>query len=97
MVALLIERFLFTEKLTPKKWKNNGKGTGKSNGKGKFDPILPTSTPDGKQICFAYNNQHEGCPHGKACRREHVCRRCFGHIPLHMCDKNFRAPEATGA
>ena len=76
--------------------KGNGKGNGKGGGKNKFDPNLSTTTPDGKQICFAYNNQHERCSHGKACRREHVCRRCFEPHPLHMCDKNFRAPEATG-
>ena len=77
--------------------KDKGKGNGKGGGKSKFDPNLPTTTPDGKQICFAYNNQHERCPHGKACRREHVCRRCLEPHPLHMCDENFRAPEATGA
>ena len=83
-------------------WPRNGpRGYGKNEdmgkGKGNGDPNLPTTTPDGKRICFAYNNQHERCPHGKACRRERVCRRCFEPHPLHMCDKNFRAPDATGA
>ena len=36
--------------------KDMGKGNGKGGGKNKFDPNLPTTTPDGKQICFAYNN-----------------------------------------
>ena len=50
--------------------KGKGKGNGKGGSKSKFDLNLPTTTPDGKQICFACNNQHERCPHGKACRRE---------------------------
>ena len=39
-------------------------------------------TPDGKRICFAYNNPRERCT--CSCNMEHVCRICFGKHPVHM-------------
>ena len=58
---------------------NFSKGSGKHqrNAKGKHgDFQLVSQTPDGRDICFAYNSQ--GC-NGK-CGRVHVCRvkGCFG-------------------
>ena len=49
-----------------------GKGKqGKGEEKGAFRGLqLVWRTPDGKDICFAYNNQ--GCPGN--CGRAHVCR-----------------------
>lgn len=46
--------------------KGKGKGKkGKGKGKGKKGQAqqqqLHSTTPDGRQICFAWNNQHEGC------------------------------------
>ncbi|CAE7382848.1 unnamed protein product [Symbiodinium sp. KB8] len=53
---------------------------GKGDGKGSLRGLqLAWRTPDGKEICFAYNNQ--GCP-GK-CNRAHVCRvkGCYKEHP----------------
>ena len=47
----------------------SGKGRGKGRGKGK-NPKLAFQTPDGRNICFAFNN--EGCP--GSCGMAHVCR-----------------------
>lgn len=63
------------------KKKGNAKGKkGKGKGKGKG---LAFSTPDGRQICFNYNNP-EGCT---GCDRAHVCRLkgCFGNHPMQNC------------
>ena len=43
---------------------------------------LKRTTPDGKAICFAYNNNGERCP--GSCGREHVCQICFGKHPGHV-------------
>lgn len=52
---------------------------GKSKGKrGKNKPksgALHRSTPDGRQLCFAWNNSQEGCKGG--CGRAHACRICL--------------------
>ena len=57
--------------------KGYGKGFKSSGNKGKHGDLnLVTQTPDGRDICFAYNSQ--GCA-GK-CGRVHVCRvkGCYG-------------------
>ena len=41
------------------------------------------TTPDGRQICFAFNNPSENCK-GK-CGRVHCCRKCFGEHPMSAC------------
>ena len=62
------------------------KGKGKAKGKGfDMDPSLARNTADGKPICFAYNTDRMKCKDGKNCRRVHVCRRCFGSHPFHLC------------
>ena len=74
--------------------KGKGKGTGKY-GKAKGNHIGKNRlskdaqdttrwhrrTPDGKPICFAYNNPLEKCPGN--CRMEHICRICFGRHHVH--------------
>ena len=63
----------------PKGEKGKGKkGKGKGKGKKGSNPLHST-TPDGRQICFAWNNPKEGCKGG--CQRLHVCRICLdtGH------------------
>jgi hypothetical protein len=55
---------------------------GKTSGKGQGR--LAGATPDGRQICFAYNN--EGCRE-QACSRSHVCRICYGSHPMSGCNK----------
>jgi len=61
-----------------------GKGAdGKQGGKGKN---LLANTPDGRQICFAFNSP-AGCPGN--CGRVHVFRKrgCMGPHGIHACDK----------
>ena len=60
--------------------RKGGKGDrkgGKAGGKGD----LVSVTPDGRQICYAYSNQAEGC-RGE-CGRVHICRKrgCGGDHP----------------
>ena len=45
---------------------------------------LYTKTPDGKGICFRYNDQNQKC-RGSTCNFTHVCSFCLGKHPLHMC------------
>jgi hypothetical protein len=59
-----------------KKQKRN-KG-GKSDKDGKGSKGKNWNAPDGRQICFAYNN--EGCSN-RGCARLHVCHRCYGNHP----------------
>ena len=61
---------------------NGPKGRGKG-GKQFAHHKLVAMTPDGKQICFAYNAQ--GCK-DKGCARVHCCRvaGCFGEHPAHQ-------------
>lgn len=52
-----------------------GKGKGKK-GKGKYKgEFLHSTTPDGRQLCFAWNNKSEGCKGD--CNRVHACRICL--------------------
>ena len=48
------------------------KGKGKTKGKGQS---LHGVTPDGRQLCFAWNNRLEGCKGD--CGRVHACRICL--------------------
>ena len=59
----------------------------KGKGRGKGGPPWVGNTPDGRQICFSYNNV-EGCK-DQGCARLHVCRvkGCFGDHPAHKCPK----------
>ena len=58
------------------KGKGKGKkGKGKHKGKGKQQETLHSISPDGRQICYAWNNKKEGCRGG--CQRLHVCRICL--------------------
>ena len=56
-----------------------GKGKGKKGksggGKGKGKERVSGVTPDGRQICFAWNNKDEGC--AGQCNRVHCCRLCL--------------------
>jgi hypothetical protein len=47
-------------------------------------------TPDGEEICFAYNG--DGCSNS-ACTRKHVCQKCFANHPGRGCHKVARASE----
>jgi hypothetical protein len=62
-----------------------GKGAGRGKGKGKG---LAKGTPDGKQICFAFNSA-EGCPSPCPYDRLHVCRNwgCYGSHSVLECTR----------
>ncbi len=53
------------------KGKSKGKGSGKGGKGSKSKFTLAWKTPDGSDICFAFNSP-EGCPGN--CGRVHVCR-----------------------
>ena len=76
------------------KGKGKGKGRGKGKGKGRKGGKGGKSsvTPDGRPICFAYNNPNERC--GKSCPNSfvHVCAWCFGLHPAFSCPGNGGAP-----
>ena len=62
-----------------------GKGGGKRGGKkssGK-GAGLKSRTPDGRDICYRYNNRNESCD-GR-CNRVHCCQRCLGKHPAYEC------------
>lgn len=77
---------------------DKGKGKGKSGKKGKKGKALHDRTPDGRQICWKWNSQHERCRY--KCGRVHVCQACLGDHPLHACpgggkDTKGKAEEAA--
>ena len=80
-----------------KNW-NASRNKGKGKGKGKDQ--LHSVTPDGRQICFKWNSMKDRCRF--KCGRLHVCQRCFGNHPVHMCrskgekDTGGEAAEAAG-
>jgi hypothetical protein len=69
---------------------DKGKGKGKG-GKGKKGNKSMNSaagcaskTPDGRSICYKYNNQNEDC-RKKKCTFLHVCSICFKDHPMYIC------------
>ena len=82
----------------PGPYGGKGKGKfrkGKGKGKGKAETSatgLARNTPEGQPICFAYNDPGSKCKgfYGRA----HVCRKCFGSHPVHLCNKEAaKRPE----
>ncbi len=63
--------------------KGRGRKGSKGRGRGKEKDGLHSQTPDGKGICYRYNNAKEKCR--GPCRFAHVCRKCLGQHLLHMC------------
>ena len=66
------------------------KGKGKAKGKGRFDKrygFLNSQTPDGRQICYAY--QEGRCKDN--CGRVHVCQICMNPHPLKDCKFKLKA------
>ena len=70
------------------------KGGGKSKGK-KGGKQLHDRTPDGRQICWRWNNPRERCRFN--CGRLHVCQACFGSHPVHACDNSGKPKDTAGA
>ena len=69
-----------------------GKGRGKSSS-GKDG--LHKKTPEGREICYKWNSMKERCRY--QCGRVHVCMRCLGRHPLHMCGKEKDTAGEGGA
>ena len=65
--------------------KKGAKGDGKPTGKPKPGDCS-ARTPDGKLICYGFNDPSTNCDR-KKCRFLHVCGRCFKDHPV------FRCPE----
>ena len=65
-----------------------GKGKGKNKGKSKSGSSglsnCAVKTPDGKNVCYAFNNQAETCTR-KNCPFLHVCGICFKDHPMYRC------------
>ena len=79
-------------------WGQTGKGKGKGKkgkGKGKTQSkniACARRTPDGRNVCFAFNNPMEYCPGN--CGMAHVCGKCFEKgKPMYDCEhKNPTTP-----
>ena len=69
--------------------KGGGKGKGKKGGKQLHD-----RTPDGRQICWRWNNPRERCRFN--CGRLHVCQICFGSHPMRACDGTGKSKDTAG-
>ena len=67
----------------------NRKGKDKSKSKDGVHAV----TPDGRRICFAYNNPNERCR--GSCGFVHCCRICFGKHPMHMHPRGEVPANAT--
>ena len=62
--------------------KGKVKGKGKWKEKGKLArQECASTTPDGKKICFRFNDQSQGCTRPQ-CTFLHVCGKCFRDHPL---------------
>ena len=81
-----------------KKSKGTGKGKGgggKSGNKGGGAQSCASRTPDGKPICYGYNNNDVRCRDSK-CRFLHVCGSCFGKHPIYACRPGNKAETQGG-
>ena len=69
-----------------------GRG-GKGSGKGGKMAQCAAQTPEGKQICFNFNNATVRCTKQRNCFFEHVCGRCFAKThPMYQCPGNKQRP-----
>jgi hypothetical protein len=77
------------------KQKGGSKGKGKGKGKGKKGGKRGgknSVTPDGRPICFAYNNPNERCQRTCPNGFVHACCWCFGLHPAYNCGGNSGTP-----
>ncbi len=52
-------------------------------------------TPDGKSLCYGYNDLSVKC-RKKDCPFLHVCGRCFARHPIYACTGNKSMPPVGG-
>ena len=73
-----------------------GKGKGKK-GKGKKSGgrVIHSHTPDGRAICYSWNNRDQRCRWN--CGRVHCCQICFGSHPMHACKEQEGKPAKDTA
>ena len=62
------------------KGREKGKNTGKRAGKGNLTDCA-NETPDGKRICYAFNDTERQCANRK-CNFLHVCGKCSKAHPM---------------
>ena len=72
--------------------KGKGKGKGKFLGKPSRSGFVFRKTPDGREICYGYNNGT--CPGN--CGRVHVCQLCLKPHPRSECKNRVEKPAADG-
>ena len=82
------------EESYPRGSQSFGKGKGGKGRKGK-GKSMHTKTPDGRDICFAWNNRDQRCCY--QCGRVHCCQICFGTHPAHSCKKGKGTPQPDTA
>lgn len=74
---------------------SKGKGGGKAKGSSsKGSGKGANQTPDGRSICFNYNNAEIRCRRPD-CRFLHVCTKCFQRHPAYQCRGQAQAPYAS--
>ena len=71
--------------------KNGGKGQKGKKGKSSQDRVMKSETPDGRKICFQYN-QPSGCTKPN-CQFVHLCRIC---LEEHPCYTHWPSPGKRG-
>ena len=69
---------------------NKGKGRGDS---AKATKKLHVKTPDGRPLCFKYNNNNK-CT-AKNCTFVHQCQKCLGSHPKSSCPKKGDTARAN--
>lgn len=71
-----------------------GKGKGGKGGKSNLQHCA-SHTPEGKPVCYRFNNPKEKCKAAK-CKFEHVCGLCFSpKHPMHACGEKTRQEQDT--
>ena len=81
-------------------WKGSGKDSykgKKGNGKGgKGGAKGASKTPEGRPICFRFNNAKSKCTQ-KSCRFAHQCGFCFSKAhPSYQCPGKSKGPDTQG-
>ena len=71
---------------------DKGRGKGKTKTKGK---LSHSKTPDGKPICYRYNDKTRTCT-SKKCKFIHVCSLCLGKHPAFECRGAARGADTMG-
>jgi hypothetical protein len=79
-----------------KKSKGKGKGKGKTTGASARAGKCASRAPDGREICWLYNDPDSRCKRTK-CQYAHICGICFGKHPLAFCGGNGQKGETQGS